>query len=292
LDNFIGVFVKDAVKSFDRFFEIVRRLRAPDGCPWDLEQTPLSLRGNLIEETYECVEAIDEGDAGHICEELGDVFLLACMISYMHEQDGAFSVSDVLDKLSEKLIRRHPHIFGDTAARDGALNSEGVLVNWARIKVEQEGRKPKDSILDEVSRALPQLERAFELQKKAAKCGFDWTDVSGVFAKVAEELAEVKEAAGEEDERALEDELGDLLFSAVNLCRFLKINPSVALQGANSKFTRRFKYVEAGMKEAGKRAAAEHEGEDRVLEDRGLMEKLWDEAKSKKGKSKKEEMNN
>jgi tetrapyrrole methylase family protein/MazG family protein len=270
--------VKDAVKSFDQFFEIVRRLRAPDGCPWDLEQTPLSLRGNLIEETYECVEAIDEGDAEHICEELGDVFLLACMISYIHEQAGTFSVSDVLDKLSEKLVRRHPHIFGDVKERDSALNSDEVLVNWARIKVEQEGRKPKDSILDEVSRVLPQLERAFELQKKAAKCGFDWTDVSAVFEKVEEELTEVKEAAAEEDGRALEDELGDLLFSAVNLCRFLKINPSVALQGANSKFTRRFKHIEAGMKEAGKCVtAAEHEEEDRVL-----MEKLWDEAKNEK----------
>jgi tetrapyrrole methylase family protein/MazG family protein len=276
MSNFGGVFVKDAVKSFDRFFEIVRRLRAPDGCPWDLEQTPLSLRGSLIEETYECVEAIDEGDAGHICEELGDVFLLAGMISYMHEQAGIFSVSDVLDKLSEKLVRRHPHIFGDVKAR----NSDEVLVSWARIKVEQEGRKPKDSILDEVSRALPQLERAFELQKKAAKYGFDWTDVYAVFEKVEEELAEVKEAAGETDERALEDELGDLLFSAVNLCRFLKINPSVAMQGANAKFTRRFKYVEAGMKAAGKRVRPAECGP----EDRNLMEKLWDEAKSKSKK--------
>jgi tetrapyrrole methylase family protein/MazG family protein len=264
--------VKDTVKSFGRFFEIVRRLRAPDGCPWDLEQTPLSLRGSLIEETYECVEAIDEGDAAHICEELGDVFLLACMISYMHEQAGIFSVSNVLDKLSEKLIRRHPHVFGDVTAHNSALNSDDVLANWARIKVEQEGRKPKDSVLDEVSRALPQLERAFELQKKAAKCGFDWTDVSAVFDKVEEELGELKEAAGEEDERALENELGDLLFSAVNLCRFLKINPSVALQGANAKFTRRFKYAESVMKEA---------GTPMTTAERAIMEKLWNEAKSK-----------
>ncbi|MDR0409039.1 MAG: nucleoside triphosphate pyrophosphohydrolase [Spirochaetaceae bacterium] len=260
--------MSSAIKSFERFFDIIKRLRAPDGCPWDLEQTPRSLRGSLIEETYECVEAIDEENAGHIREELGDVFLLAGMISYMHEQAGIFSLSDVLEEISDKLIRRHPHVFGEAKA----LDSGEVLKNWARIKVEQEGRSPKDSVLDEVSRALPPLDRAFELQKKAAKRGFDWTEASGVFAKVEEELDEVKEAAGKPDDRELEAELGDLLFSAINLCRFLKINPSAALQGANVKFTRRFKYVEKKMKEAGCPASSETE--------RTLMEKFWNEAKS------------
>ncbi|MDR2098387.1 MAG: nucleoside triphosphate pyrophosphohydrolase, partial [Spirochaetaceae bacterium] len=239
--------------SFERFFDIVKRLRAPDGgCPWDLEQTPETLRGSLIEETFECVEAIDEDDPAHIREELGDVFLLACMISYMHEQAGLFSVSDVLDGISEKLVRRHPHVFGDVKVEDSAE----VLKNWSRIKVEAEGRGGKDSVLDEVSRALPPLERAFRLQKKAAKQGFDWTDASGVFAKTEEELGEAREAAAfaganaesGEGRRELEEELGDLLFSAVNLCRFLKVDPSAALNGANAKFTRRFKYVEKRMK--------------------------------------------
>jgi tetrapyrrole methylase family protein/MazG family protein len=236
--------------SFEHFFQIVKRLRAPDGCPWDLEQTPISLRSSLIEETYECIEAIDEGDPAHIREELGDVFLLACMISYMHEQGGLFSVSDVLDELCDKLVRRHPHVFGDVKAE----NSAEVLKNWTQIKVEQEGRSRKDSALDEVSRSLPPLERAFKLQKKAAKQGFDWPDAAGVFAKIEEELNEVRAAAasgGDAGRRALEAELGDMLFSAVNLCRFFKIDPSAAMHGANTKFTRRFKYVEKRMKETG-----------------------------------------
>jgi tetrapyrrole methylase family protein/MazG family protein len=245
--------VDGATESFERFLGIVKRLRAPDGCPWDIEQTPESLRGSLIEETYECIEAISEGDAGHIREELGDLFLLACMISYMHEQAGLFPVSAVLDGISEKLVRRHPHVFGEEKARDSAE----VLRNWARIKVEQEGRKPKTSALDSVSRTLPPLERAFKLQKKAAKLGFDWSDAEGVFAKTEEELGEARAASLEaahrqtpESLRALETELGDLLFSAVNLCRFLDVDPSAALQSANTKFTRRFEYVESRMKQA------------------------------------------
>jgi tetrapyrrole methylase family protein/MazG family protein len=206
-----------SVESFERFFSILKRLRAPDGCPWDLEQTPLSLRGCLIEEAFECVEAIDEGDPAHIREELGDVLLVAAMISYMHEQAGLFSVSDTLEALCDKLVRRHPHVFGDVKAED----STEVLKNWANIKVLEEGRGAKDSALDEVSRALPPLERAFKLQKKAAKQGFDWTSAAGVFAKVEEELGEVKAAAyasGNDagaGRRELEAELGDLLFSAV-----------------------------------------------------------------------------
>jgi tetrapyrrole methylase family protein/MazG family protein len=259
--------------SFERFFKIVQRLRAPDGCPWDLEQTPESLRGSLIEETYECVEAIDEGDSAHIREELGDVFLLACMISYMHEQAGLFSVSDVLEQLCDKLVRRHPHVFGELKVEDSAE----VLKNWARIKVEQEGRDLKDSCLDEVSRALPPLERAFKLQKKAAKLDFDWPDAAGVFAKIDEELDEVKAAAkteGEAGRRELEAELGDLLFSVVNLCRFLKIDPSAALHGSNAKFTRRFKYVERRMKETGQ-----------TMESANLeaMENFWNMAKNEEG---------
>lgn len=257
--------------SFERLLNIVKRLRAPDGCPWDLEQTPSSLRGSLIEETYECVEAIAEGEPSHIREELGDVFLLACMISYMHEQAGLFSVSDVLDGLSDKLVRRHPHVFGEVKAED----SVEVLENWARIKVLEEGRRPKDSALDEVSRALPPLERAFKLQKKAAKFGFDWPDAAGVFSKVEEELGEVKaelsKGGGQARDAALEAELGDLLFSAVNLCRFLKIDPSAALCAANAKFTSRFRYVERSMKEAGQTM------QSGSLD---LMEKFWNMAKT------------
>jgi tetrapyrrole methylase family protein/MazG family protein len=268
-------------KAFQQLYEIVVRLRGKGGCPWDIEQTPLSLRADLIEETYECVEAIDEQDPGHVKEELGDLFLLVTMLAYMHEQEGHFPVAAVLEGLSEKLIRRHPHVFGTVSGETSFggiksdLSSDEVLQNWARIKVEQEGRKPKDSILDEVSRGLPPLDRAWKLQKKASKAGFDWPDSAGVIGKIREELAEVEAAietatANNKGTEALEMELGDLLFSAVNLCRFFGIEPSVALQRTNIKFTERFKYVEKRMKENGLEMNAQN---------LNLMDQYWNEAK-------------
>ena len=259
----------DYGQAFSRLCGIVEKLRGEGGCPWDREQSPQTLRGDLIEETYECIEAIDEGNPAHIREELGDLFLLATMISYMLEQEGAFSISDVLNDVCEKLIRRHPHVFGKLKDENekGELSAEKVLENWAQIKVEKEGRKPKNSVLDGVSRALPPLDRAWKLQKEAAKLGFDWPDITGVTDKLREELAEVEMAAvtaftrhiaspaereKSEASRAVEEELGDLLFSAVNLCRFLKIEPSLALQRTNAKFVYRFSYVEKKMKECGK----------------------------------------
>jgi tetrapyrrole methylase family protein/MazG family protein len=295
---------QDDPAAFAALYEVIVRLRAPDGCPWDREQTPVSLRGDLIEETYECVEAIDEKNPAHIKEELGDLYLLVTMLSYMHQQEGLFTVEDVLRGIAEKLIRRHPHVFGGQSARD----SSEVLENWARIKVEEEGRKPRDSVLDQVSRGLPPLDRAFRLQKKAAAVGFDWPDLEGVLAKIREELGEVQaaiEAAGEMSRgdgrapegpaasggeegagppeasggeasgpprggEALEGELGDLLFSAVNLCRYLKVDPSVALQRANLKFQRRFNHVEQRMRESGRQMAPGQ---------LALMDRYWEEAK-------------
>ena len=262
-------------EAFIRLYDIVKRLRGEGGCPWDREQSPQTLRGDLIEETYECIEAIDEGNPAHIREELGDLFLLAAMISYMYEQEGSFSVSGVLHDIAEKLIRRHPHVFGELRAENekGEVSSTEVLDNWARIKVEQEGRTPKNSVLDGVSRALPPLDRAYQLQKKAAKQGFDWPDVDGVLEKLREEVAEAEAAISgcdNPDNAALEEELGDLLFSAVNLCRFLKIEPSVALQRTNTKFIRRYKYVEKKMKECGK---------SMVTGNLELMDTFWNEAK-------------
>ena len=267
--------------AFTRLCDIITRLRGPGGCPWDLEQTPASLRGDLIEETYECVEAIDEKEPEHIREELGDLFLLVTMLAYMHEQEGAFTVAGALSGVCEKLIRRHPHVFGETRAPGGpeALTAAQVLDNWAQIKVEQEGRKPKDSILDEVSSGLPPLDRAWKLQKKAAKAGFDWPDIEGVSGKIREELAEVREAAeaagaaphNTAPAEAVEEELGDLLFSAVNLCRYLKVEPSVALRRANSKFVERFQYVEQKMRES---------GQEMKQENLGVMDAYWNAAKN------------
>jgi tetrapyrrole methylase family protein/MazG family protein len=269
--------MQDHATAFKGLYDIVGRLRAPGGCPWDREQTPASLRGDLIEETYECVEAIDKKEPAHIREELGDLFLLVTMLSYMHEEAGLFSVADVLGEVSEKLVRRHPHVFGEVQVRD----SVEVLENWARIKVEQEGRSPKDSLLDGVSRGLPPLDQAYKLQKKAAKAGFDWPALAGVLDKIGEELGEVQEAISRREalergngESALtekiEEELGDLLFSVINLCRFLKVEPSVALQRTNNKFIRRFKYMEKKIKEG---------GYEMDRKNAALMDRYWEEAK-------------
>ncbi|MDR0319979.1 MAG: nucleoside triphosphate pyrophosphohydrolase [Treponema sp.] len=259
-------------ETFDALYNTIIKLRGPDGCKWDKEQSPPTLRGALVEETYECIEAIDENDPAHVAEELGDIFLLATMIGYMFEQEGKFTVADVLTGINEKLIRRHPHVFGDVKVKDSAE----ILVNWAAIKV-QEGRKPKDSILDEVSAGLPPVDRAYKLQKKAAKAGFDWQDIEGVIAKIREELEEAQVASNAADsENAAtiahkEEELGDLLFSVINLCRFLKVEPSVALRRTNSKFIERFKYVEKMMKET---------GQEMKKENLSSMDKFWNEAKS------------
>ena len=271
-------------ESFKALYDTVAKLRGPGGCPWDREQNPSTLRGDLIEETYECIEAIDENDTAHIAEELGDLFLLATMISYMHEEEGKFTVADVLTKINEKLIRRHPHVFGGVKVKDSAE----VLNNWADIKVKQEGRKPKDSMLDEVSGGLPPMDRAYALQKKAAKTGFDWPDTDGVIEKIKEEIDEVCIAinnnqsetsndnkqitkTGDQNKQTyIEEELGDLLFSVINLCRFLKIEPSAALRRTNSKFVNRFKYIEKKMKET---------GQDMKKENLSIMETYWNEAK-------------
>lgn len=260
-------------EAFKTLYDTIVKLRSPEGCKWDREQTPSTLRSALVEETYECLEAIDNNDSVHIAEELGDLFMLATMISYIHEEDGKFTVADALAKVNEKLIRRHPHVFGDVKVKDTAE----ILSNWETIKIEQEGRKPKESILDGVASGLPPMDRSYALQKKAAKVGFDWQDKEGVFAKVREELEEVHAACGKNNSHKaaaenahIEEELGDLLFSVINLCRFLKVDPSVALRRANSKFVDRFKYVEKKMKET---------GQEMSKEKLDVMDKYWEEAK-------------
>lgn len=244
------------MEAFNRLHDTIRRLRAPGGCPWDREQTPETLRETLIEEAYETVEAITEGDTDHVCEELGDVFLNAVMLSYMYEQLDSFTVTDVLETVSDKLIRRHPHVFGETDgyAGPGSGNetdtSEKVLDQWEQIKQKVEGRKGS-SALDGVSMGLPSLERAKKLQKRASKCGFDWEHSDDVWPKVDEELAELREAAAGGNPERIEEELGDVLFSLVNIARHLKVDPGVALTRTNAKFVKRFTHVESSMKEAG-----------------------------------------
>ena len=188
---------KNATRAFERFLGIIKKLREPDGCPWDKEQTPLSMRTPLVEEAFEAVDAITQKDSGHAKEELGDVFLNSVMISYMYEQSGDFSIAQELDELTDKLIRRHPHVFpeseGLSEARGKVSDSEAVLNQWDRIKANVEGRKG-ECILDEVPAGFPPILKAYKFQKKAGKLGFDWQELSPVVGKVREELAEVEEA--------------------------------------------------------------------------------------------------
>lgn len=254
-------------ESFEELYNIIKKLRSPEGCHWDREQTPQSLRSDLIEETYECIEAIDEGDYQHTKEELGDLFLLVTMLAYMHEQEGLFTVSDSLKGISEKLIRRHPHVFGDS----NASSTEEILKQWDEIKTNVEGRKAKDSVLDKVSGGLPPLEKAYQLQKKAAKVGFDWQHIDDIWDKVYEEIDEVKHAENISVDE-LEAEIGDLLFAVVNISRGYKIDPAIALQRTNNKFTRRFHFIEKEMKS---------EQKDLNPENFKLMDSYWDKAKIK-----------
>jgi tetrapyrrole methylase family protein/MazG family protein len=259
-----------AQQAFDRVYTIVKRLRAPDGCPWDIKQSPETMRGSLIEEAYEAVEAINEKNPAHVKEELGDVFLLVIMLAYMYEQSGDFSVADSLNGLSDKLIRRHPHVFGESDAD----TPEKVLKQWDEIKVNVEGRPKKDSILDEVSHALPPLERAYKIQKKAAKVGFDWLEEESVWDKLREELEESREACRGADYDKKEDEIGDLLFSIVNVARFQGVDPMIALHRTIGKFSQRFKFVERKMKDAGREMSQK---------EFAFMDSLWDEAKQSEG---------
>ncbi len=230
-------------QTFKDFLEIISSLRGPDGCPWDKEQTAESLRSHLIEESYETVEAIEENDPDHVREELGDVLLLISMISQIYSETESFTIYDVIEEISSKLIRRHPHVFGDEKV-EGA---QEVLKNWDRIKIEVEGRGNELSVLEGIPGSLPPLERSYKIQKKAAKSGFDWPDISGPREKIIEELNEIEIAVREESPEDIEGEIGDLLFSVVNYSRHLGIDPALALGRTNRKFEKRFKYVESNM---------------------------------------------
>ena len=222
--------------------EVMAQLRSPGGCPWDIEQSHASLRRYIVEEVYEVLEAIDEQDPRHLCEELGDLLLQIVFHARMAEEGGLFSMQDVTDAVTEKLIRRHPHVFGEISVRDAAE----VIVNWDAIKRREKADKP-NSVLDGISVGLPALMRANKLQQKAAKVGFDWPDIAPVWDKLAEETAELREAVAAGDPRAVEEELGDLAFALVNLGRFLGVELEVALNRTNNKFLRRFQHMETAM---------------------------------------------
>ena len=243
---------------------IVRILRAPGGCPWDAEQTHASIRRNFLEEAYEAVEAIDEQSPDHLKEELGDVLLQVMLHARMEQEAGRFDLDDVADGICKKLIFRHPHVFGDVEVS----GTSEVLTNWEELKRKEKGQATNTDALDAVARSLPALWRAEKVQKKAKKAGFDWPDVSGALDKLSEELSELKGAVA--DGTNVEEELGDLLFSAVNAARFLDIDPEVALGKATDKFIDRFRKVEAQA------AALGNPMESMSLAE---LDKLWERAK-------------
>ncbi len=252
------------MSDVSRLKEIVARLRAPDGCPWDREQTHESLRAALVEECYEAVEAIEKADDVNLREELGDLLLHVVMHAHMAGERHAFSFEEVVEGICEKLIRRHPHVFGDGAAGD----TTEVLRQWEQIKRAEKGGRA--SIMDGLPASLPGLMRAQNAQKKAARVGFDWDDASGVFEKLEEEIAELREAVAKGDARHTEEELGDLFFSMFNLARKLHVDSETAIAGSTRKFIRRFREVEAAITARGGKVEDSTPAE---------MNALWDEAK-------------
>lgn len=238
---------KEPARQLERLRSIMKRLREPGGCLWDAEQTHESIIGEMIEESYEVVDAIQQGDWNHLREELGDVLLQVVFHAQIAREDGLYDLDDIACELNDKLVRRHPHVFAASQVRD----TDGVLTQWDQIK-RQERKAEKAHFLDSVGKGLPSLLKAKKLQKKAAKAGFDWPDTDGVIAKIREELAESEETlAYPDDDPRVQEELGDLLFSVVNLCRKRGVDPEIALTSTNRKFETRFNLMEDVLNEQG-----------------------------------------
>jgi tetrapyrrole methylase family protein/MazG family protein len=258
--------------SFESFAEIVAHLRAPNGCPWDREQTHETLRKHLLEESYEAISAIDSGNFVDMREEFGDLLLQVVLQSQIANEEGQFNINQVVQGIYSKIVRRHPHVFGDLKLED----VDGVLTNWEKLKEkernekkEKSERKEEKGLLDGVPKVLPALSQAQEYQDRAARVGFDWPEIEGVLDKIAEEIDEVKRAANEEE---LTSELGDLLFALVNLSRWKRVDAESALRETNMKFKKRFGYVEQGAKK---------QGRDLSTLSLDEMEAFWQEAKQR-----------
>jgi MazG family protein len=267
--------------DFQKLVAVMSRLRAPKGCPWDREQTHATLRTYLIEEAYEVLDAMESSDDAKFAEELGDLLLQVLFHAQIAQEENRFTISDVVREIYEKMIRRHPHVFGSARAKTAA----DVLRNWEHIKkAERQGKnaeensqpqdtkEPEESLLDGVPRTLPSLIEALQLTRKAARIGFDWDSVDGIFAKLQEETQELRRVleATPTDSSRLEGEVGDILFVAVNLARFLNIDPEIALKKTSAKFSRRFRAMER---------AAREQGTTLAKVPRPDMEALWEEAK-------------
>jgi tetrapyrrole methylase family protein/MazG family protein len=261
---------EDAVKDpFIRLMELMARLRGPGGCPWDHKQTHESLKPFLIEECYEVVDALDEGDPEKVKEELGDLLFQIVFHARIAEENGEFTMQDVIEANIEKMTRRHPHVFGNARLS----TDREVLANWEEIKKKEKGREGRKSVLEGVPRNLPSLLRAHRLQERAARVGFDWTRLEEVLPKLDEEIAEFKGSLRTKDATGVEEELGDLFFVLVNISRFLGVNPDEALRKTISKFVSRFRYIEERAEAAGRTL------NDMTIEE---MEALWQESKGRK----------
>lgn len=255
--------------SFEELVEIMKKLRAPEGCPWDRKQTLETLKGYVIEESYELIDAIDSKDVKNICEECGDLLLQIVFIAQIAAENDWFEVQEIIESLCDKLKRRHPHVFGDLKVRD----SEEVRRNWDMIKLlERESKKEEPSRLTGIPRSMPALLRAYAIQERAAKVGFDWEkgNLDPIWAKIDEEIRELRKALDEGDAGEVKEEIGDLLFAVVNLSRHIGVNPEEALQGANEKFSARFRFIEESV-----------EGKGRSFNEYSLdeLETLWQSAK-------------
>jgi nucleoside triphosphate diphosphatase len=268
--------VTDSKKSgeeFTKLVELISRLRAPGGCPWDREQTHDTLKPMMLEEAYEVVEAIDEGNDDELIGELGDLLLQVVFHSQIATEEQRFTVAEVIERISAKMIRRHPHVFGD----DTAQTAGEVLRNWEAIKqaeLEAKGKNADEgSMLDSVSTKLPAVMEAFQMTTKVSRVDFDWPDVASVLEKLDEEVNELKQAISEETptHKEIAAEVGDLLFVAVNVARLLGVDPESALKGSNRKFRRRFRYIEDRLRERGRKPSDSDHVE---------MDAFWDEAKA------------
>jgi tetrapyrrole methylase family protein/MazG family protein len=261
----------EAGKLFARFVELIARLRAPGGCPWDREQTHETVKPMTIEEAYEVAHAIDEKDDDELMGELGDLLLQVVFHANIAEEREAFALRQIIERVSDKMVRRHPHVFAD----DGASTSGEVLRSWEAIKAKEREAKGKDdeSMLDSVHRGLPAVMEAFQMTTKVSRVGFDWPDADGALVKLDEEVLELRDAvrAKTTNQRAIAEEVGDLLFVAVNVARLTGVDPESALKAANRKFRRRFRHVEERLRDSGRAPA------DSTLEE---MDRLWDEAKA------------
>jgi tetrapyrrole methylase family protein/MazG family protein len=254
---------------FARFVELIALLRAPGGCPWDREQTHETVKPMTIEEAYEVAHAIDEGDDDELLGELGDLLLQVVFHANIAEERGAFRLRQVIERVSDKMVRRHPHVFAD----DDAATPGEVLRSWEAIKAREREAKGKEdeSMLDSVHRGLPAVMEAFQMTTKVSRVGFDWRSADASLVKLDEEVLELREAIRAKGEKAaIAEEVGDLLFMAVNVARLTGVDPESALKAANRKFRRRFRHVEDGLRKDGRKPA------DATLEE---MDRLWDEAK-------------